>query len=329
MLSPELATKNREARRIVVLVGPTASGKTAVSIALAQQLGGEIISADSRQIYKLLDIGTAKPSTRQRSIVQHHFVDELSPAEDFNAGEFGEQGRVVVDEILSRNKMPIVVGGSGLYVQSLVDGFFDGPGADKEFREILERRVENGELPQLINELKIVDPISAGRIDPTKPRRVIRALEVFHITGKPLSQHHQESTIPVNFSPAFFGLNWERHMLYERINRRCDEMIHAGLLDEVEHLATLGYSASLNALNTVGYAEVFAHRRGEISFDEMLRLFKQNSRRYAKRQMTWFRKDPRIQWIEMSEDVLPGSVAGCIAEKFMDRETSARSSHHN
>ncbi len=329
MLSPELATKNREARRIVVLVGPTASGKTAVSIALAQLLDGEIISADSRQIYKLLDIGTAKPSTHQRSIVRHHFVDELSPAEDFNAGEFGERGRVVVDEILSRNNIPLVVGGSGLYVQSLVDGFFDGPGADKEFREILARRVENGELARLVDELKNVDPISADRIDPTKPRRVIRALEVFHITGKPLSQHHQESTIPVNFSPVFFGLNWERQMLYERINRRCDDMIHAGLLNEVEHLETLGYGASLNALNSVGYAEVFAHRRGEITYDEMMRLFKQNSRRYAKRQMTWFRKDPRIQWIEMSEDVLPGSVAACIAEKFMDLEKSARSSHHN
>ena len=317
MSSLKSVAENRGARRIVVLVGPTASGKTAVSLELAQMLDGEIISADSRQVFKHLDVGTAKPTPDQRSTVRHHFINELLPDQEFNAGEFGERGRAAIDEILSRGKTPIVVGGSGLYVRSLVNGFFDGPGADKEFRENLERRVENGELSRLIDELKSVDPISVDRIDPTKPRRIIRALEVFHVTGKPLSRHHQESRIQINFTPMLFGLNWDRKILYERINRRCDEMIHSGLLDEVAYLETLGYDDTLNALNTVGYAEVIAYRRAEISYDEMIRLFKQNSRRYAKRQMTWFRKDTRIQWIEMSEHVLPGSIAACIAEKFM------------
>ncbi|MBI5473946.1 MAG: tRNA (adenosine(37)-N6)-dimethylallyltransferase MiaA [Ignavibacteriae bacterium] len=312
-----MRVKNATDRRVVILVGPTASGKTAVSIELARLLDGEIISADSRQIYKHLDIGTAKPTRAQLSVVRHYFIDELSPAQEFNAAEFGEQGRRIIDNILLRGKVPIIVGGSGLYVQSLVDGFFDGPGADKEFREALERRIRNGELRQLIEELRLVDPISAERIDPTKPRRIVRALEVYHITGRPLSLHHQESKVNVNFTPAFFGLQWDRKILYDRINRRCDEMIRSGLLDEVERLVQMGFTGTLNALNTVGYSEAFAFRRGEISYDEMVRLFKQNTRRYAKRQLTWFRKDLRIRWLEMSDEMSATSIAECIVRKFI------------
>ncbi len=303
-------------RNVLVLVGPTASGKTAIAIELAKLLSGEIISADSRQIYKHLDIGTAKPTKDQLSAIKHHFVDELLPDQEFNAGEFGERGRNVIDDIIVRHKTPIVVGGSGLYVQSLIDGFFEGPGADKEFREILERRVEAGDLAQLIEELREVDPIAAERMDPTKPRRIIRALEVHHITGKPLSQHHQESKIKINFTPIIFGLDWERKVLYDRINRRCEEMIEAGLLKEVEHLEKLGFTSSLNALNTVGYAEAFAYRRGEISYEEMMRLFKQNSRRYAKRQLTWFRKDERIRWVKLNEQSIPIHIAEKLTETF-------------
>jgi tRNA dimethylallyltransferase len=302
--------------KVLVLVGPTASGKTAVSLELAKRLHSEIISADSRQLYQHLDIGSAKPTAAQLRTVKHHFINMLTPDRDFNAGEFGEQGRRVMDEIFSRKKTPIVVGGSGLYVQSLIDGFFDGPGADREFREILEQRLARGGLDILREELRMVDPVSAGRIDPTKPRRIIRALEVYHMTGKPLSQHQHDSKIQINFSPVFFGLEWERKALYERINRRCEEMIEAGLLKEVEHLEQLGYSSSLNALHTVGYAEAFAYRRGTIPFDEMMRLFKQNSRRYAKRQLTWFRRDKRIQWVMMNEDSNPSVAAETILRRF-------------
>ncbi|MEK7249593.1 MAG: tRNA (adenosine(37)-N6)-dimethylallyltransferase MiaA [Bacteroidota bacterium] len=304
------------ARNVLVLVGPTGSGKTAIAIELAKVLSGEIISADSRQIYKHLDIGTAKPSKDQLSAIKHYFVDELLPDQEFNAGEFGEKGRNVIDDIFARHNTPIVVGGSGLYVQSLIDGFFEGPGADKEFREILERKVAAGELPLLIEELRRVDPISADRIDPTKPRRIIRALEVYHITGKPISQHHRESKIQINFTPIMFGLDWEREVLYDRINRRCEEMVGTGLIREVEHLEKLGYTSSLNALNTVGYAEASAYRRGEISYDEMMRLFKQNSRRYAKRQLTWFRKDAGIHWLKLSELSASADVADEIRKKF-------------
>ncbi len=303
-------------RQVLVLVGPTASGKTAISIELAKLLDGEIISADSRQIYRDLDVGTAKPTKEQRAEVMHYFVDELLPDQEFNAGKFGEMGRGVIDEIFARQKTPIVVGGSGLYVRSLIDGFFEGPGADRKLRETFDRQVEAGELKHLVEELRRVDPVSASRIDPTKPRRIIRALEVFHTTGKPLSEHQQESSIVINFVPRIFGLEWERKALYERIDSRCDEMIRNGLLQEVEGLARSGYTTSLNALNTVGYAEAFAYQSGKIPYEEMVRLFKQNSRRYAKRQLTWFRKDERVTWITMSGQTRSDETALRIAQLF-------------
>ena len=282
-----------------MLVGPTASGKTTVALALARILDGEIISADSRQVYKFLDIGTAKPCPEERALVKHHFVDELTPNREFSAGGFGLRGREIIKEIFQRGKTPLVVGGSGLYVTSLVDGLFQGPGADNEFRAKLEDRVAAGDIASLIEELRKVDPVTAERADPTKPRRIIRALEVHHLTGTPISRHHETQQRIVDFTPVFFGLAWDRPALYRRVEERCDEMIKAGLLEEVEQLETLGYDSSLNALNTVGYAEAFAYRRGEISYREFVDLFKQNSRRYAKRQVTWFKRDPRIRWIRL------------------------------
>jgi tRNA dimethylallyltransferase len=273
------------------------------------------MSADSRQIFKYLDIGTAKPTPDQRESIKHYFVDELSPDHDFNAGEFGELGREVISKILRQHKLPIVVGGSGLYVQSLIDGFFEGPGADKEFRRALEQRVKIEGAEQLLDELRRIDPAAAMSIDPTKPRRIIRALEVYHLTGRPISMLHRERKIRVGFQPVFFGLDWQREALYKRIDASCEQMVAAGFLAEVEHIESMGYDDSLNALNTVGYAEAFAYRRGEISFDEFIRLFKQNSRRYAKRQLTWFRRDERIVWIGMSEERTTGGVVHEIIEK--------------
>ena len=304
-------------QKILVLVGPTASGKTEASICIAKHLNGEIISADSRQVYRYLDIGTAKPTPAQRQQVTHHFVDELLPDEDFSAGDFGLRGRQVIERIFERGKAPIVVGGSGLYIQALIDGIFKGPSADKALRARLEREVEEGRVSALIQELKRVDPDSATTADPTKPRRIIRALEVYHSTGKAISQYHRESTTPIPYACQFFGLEWDRQDLYERINRRCDNMVEAGLLGEVENLERRGYDSSLNALNTVGYAEAFTYRSGQISFDEMNRLFKQNSRRYAKRQLTWFRSDTRIKWIRMDETRKLTEVAQEIIEHFV------------
>jgi len=306
---------HQKERRVLVLVGPTASGKTAVSLHLAALLHGEIISADSRQVYRYLDIGTAKPTPQQRKAIPHHFIDMLLPDLDFNAGEFGTSGRAIVEEIFRRQHIPIVVGGSGLYVRSLIDGFFEGPGADPEFREAMEGRVADGQVALLIEELRAVDPNAAARADPTKPRRIIRALEVYHATGRPISELHRDQEITIPFAPVLFGLTMDRTLLYKRIEERCDAMLAEGLLNEVELLEKRGYTRYVNALNTVGYAEAFAYRAGEISHAEMVRLFKQSSRRYAKRQLTWFRRDPRIRWIDV-EGREEASVAGEIAEEF-------------
>jgi tRNA dimethylallyltransferase len=303
--------------KVLVLVGPTASGKTAIGVHLAKRLHGEVISADSRQVFKYLDVGTAKPTRAQRASVPHHFVDELLPDEEFNAGQFGDRGRVVIRKLFDKGLTPIVVGGSGLYVRSLIDGLFEGPGADKEYREILEARVRAGGVQKLIEELRTIDPGAAAKADPSKPRRIIRALEVYHVTGRPISAHHQEQHVLTEFRPVMFGLEWDRKTLYDRINRRCEEMIAAGLLQEVERLEKRGYDTSINALNTVGYAEAFAYRRGEISYDEMVRLFRQNSRRYAKRQLTWFRRDSRIQWIRINLLSTSEEVAEEISRRFV------------
>ncbi len=310
-----LASKTKPS--VLVLVGPTCSGKTAVSLALASHLNGEIISADSRQVYKHLDIGTAKPTMAERSIVRHHFVDELLPDQEFNAGEFGDQGRATIGRILEKNKLPIVVGGSGLYIRSLIDGLFEGPRADQEFRDAMESQVKEGRLGALLETLRRVDPESAARIDPTKPRRIIRALEVHRLAGRALSQLQRERKVEINFVPRLFGLQWERHVLYQRIEDRCQQMIERGFLSEVERLRLMGFDDSLNALNTVGYAEAFAYLRGAISYHEFVRLFKQNSRRYAKRQMTWFRRDHRIAWIEMDRRRSTDTVVKEITRRFL------------
>ena len=305
-----------ESRRVPVIVGPTASGKTEVALRLAEILEGEILSADSRQIYRYLDVGTAKPTPSQREKVRHHFIDELTPDAEFNAGKFGEMGRRAVDQIFERGRLPIVVGGSGLYVRSLIDGLFEGPGADPEYRDALEERIRRKGLPDLLEELRRLDPVTASRIDPTKPRRVIRALEVIHATGRSLSSHQAAAKIELNFVPVLFGLLWERKELYRRIDNRCDRMLAGGLLGEAAALKRLGYDLKLNALNTVGYKEAFAVLKGELAPAEMAGEFRKNSRRYAKRQMTWFRRDSRIRWIPMNDGKAEGEVAKGIAREF-------------
>ncbi len=298
---------------ILVVVGPTASGKTETGIALAGTLNGEILSADSRQIYRGLDIGTAKPTAAQRSAARHHFIDILDPDEEYNAGRFGEEARGVAAEILARGKTPIVVGGAGLYIRALVDGLHGGPGADRDIRRELERRgVEEG-LQPLLRELQRVDLATARRMRTPTLRRVVRALEVYHSTGIPLSAFQERGSSPGPWSAVFAGLLWERSVLYDRINARCGRMVEEGLLAEIERLEKEGYGEGTNALNTVGYKEGRAYRSGAISFTEMLRLFRQNTRRYAKRQMTWFRADSRITWFRMEE----GEVERRIAEHFL------------
>jgi tRNA dimethylallyltransferase len=279
------------------VVGPTGSGKSELALRLAEEWAGEIVNCDSLQLYRHLDIGTAKPTVKERGNIPHYFLDIIDPDQEYNAGIFGEQARSVVDRLFADRMVPVVVGGSGLYVRSLTDGLFDGPGADPEFRAIMERRLAQGEFPALLEELQRVDPASAARIDPSKPRRIVRALEVFHSTGTPLSALQERKKPQIDFTVLLCGLGLDRRQLYAGIERRVDGMIKRGLLEEVRRLQIMGYDRSLNALNTVGYAEAFAHLAGEISAEEMVRLIKRNTRRYAKRQMTWFSADRRVHWV--------------------------------
>ncbi len=309
-------TSEIEHQHLLVLVGPTASGKTPISLQIAEKIGAEIISADSRQIYKLMDIGTAKPTLEERKRVKHHFVDELLPDEDFNAGEYGKSGRQIIDEIFKCGKVPLVIGGSGLYIQAIIDGFFEGPSADQAIRHQLTKRMKKEGAEKLLKELQAIDPIAASSMLPSNTSRIIRALEVYKVTGMPISEL-QKTKIEINFSPIFVGLQWERAKLYERINQRVDLMLNQGLLGEVKRLQSRGYSLQLNALQTVGYKEVFDYLEGNINHERMTELIKQNSRRYAKRQLTWFRRDKRIKWFDVNAENDFNKIANEIIEFFI------------
>jgi tRNA dimethylallyltransferase len=309
--------------QVLAIVGPTASGKTTLSILLAEKLHGEIISADSRQIYKFLNIGTAKPPPEDLNRVHHHFIDILDPDQEYNAAEYGQRARIEIEELLKQGIQPIIVGGSGLYVRAIIDGFFQGPGKDSEIREQLEKEAQRFGAELLFDKLKRIDPVSAAKMDASKVRRVIRALEVYYTTGKPISDLHsaQESRAP--FEVMQYALEWERKTLYDRINHRIDEMMEKGLIEEVRELNTRGYLSGMNALNTVGYKETFDFIEGNLTKEEMVRCIKQNSRRFAKRQLTWFRADKRIRWIPVNEQTNWNEIAEMIQKEFQTAQKNA------
>ncbi len=289
-------------RKVIVIVGPTCSGKTQVAIKLAEKLSSEIISADSRQIFKYLSIGTAKPTVEELNKVKHHFVDLLNPDEDYNVSRFEEEALAVIENLFTQDKIPVVVGGSGLYVKAIVDGIFNSVNVDLDYRKELRELKEKYGNEFIYNELKKVDPISASKMLPQNWKRVMRALEVYHLTGKPIWQFQQEYKRDLDYIFFQYGLLWDRNILYKRIDRRVDIMIKNGLLDEVKNILSLGYSKNLNSLNTVGYKEIISYLENQISLETAISLIKRNTRRFAKRQLTWFRKDKRIKWINVNLD---------------------------
>jgi tRNA dimethylallyltransferase len=304
---------------VVVIVGPTCSGKTYLSLKLAELLDGEIISADSRQIYKLLNIGTAKPSADQLKKVIHHFVDELNPDADFNASKFAENAEDIFANLVEQNKIPIVVGGSGLYIKALIDGITESADTNNELRqELLAQRQKFGD-DFLYAELKKVDKISADKMLPQNWKRVMRALEVYRLTGDPIWHHHSSHKRISRFQYRQIGLMWDRKTLYNNIEVRVDEMIESGLVDEVKLILNCGYDKNINSLNTVGYKEIIQYLDNEISIERAVELIKRNTRRYAKRQMTWFNADKRIDWIQISSvkdlDLLAEKIAKEINER--------------
>ena len=297
---------------VLAIVGPTASGKTGFSIKIAEEINlktgneVEIISADSRQVYKHIPIATAQPAKKELNKFKHHFINEIELNVEFNAGEFGKKGRKIVDKIFNEGKIPLIIGGSGLYISALVYGLFDYDEfhdeeelkqKQEDIRQKLYDKLEKQGLEKLINELKKVDMETVNDMPQVTQRRVIRALEVFYLTGIPISVHRRKK-IEINFNPVQIGINWNRSDLYSRINSRVDLMIEQGLLEEVKSLRKKGYHYNkYNSLNTVGVKEAFDYFDDVINYDRMLELIKQNTRRYAKRQLTWFNRDKNIEWV--------------------------------
>ncbi len=301
---------------VVVIAGPTAVGKTRLSEYLAEHLPLEIISADSRQIYRHLDIGTAKADSNFRNSVPHHFVDICAPGDYFSAGRFSAEARRRVAEIFDRNRQPLVVGGSGFYISALIDGIFEIEARDPQVRENLEQRLHSEGLAALYRELVETDTQYAAKINANDKQRILRALEVKYITGRPFSFWHEKKTQPADFQSLMIGLTMDRRQLYRRINERVDAMLDQGLIEEVKKLKAMGYDPQINALNTVGYKEIFAFLNGAIDYDTMVELIKRNSRRYAKRQLTWFRRDERMEWHEISGENDLRVLAGQLAERI-------------
>ncbi|HHS13007.1 MAG TPA: tRNA (adenosine(37)-N6)-dimethylallyltransferase MiaA [bacterium] len=302
--------------RVLILVGPTASGKTAVSLKLAELLNGEIVSADSRQVYRGMDIGTAKPAPEEIGDIPHHCLDILDPEEPFSAGDFARLAREAVIQIIGRKRVPIIVGGSGLYVQALVDGFFPGNYRNIDLRANLKEEAKRFGSGYLYARLQSKDPCAAGKIHPNDQKRIIRALEVYSISGKPISSVQKEETLPGFFSPNFYGLRFPREILKERIRQRVDQMVEQGLFEEVRKLMDSSIDPGANSLDSLGYKETAAFLRGEIGKDEAVERIKRNTVRFAKRQMTWFRRDSRIKWIDIEETTPLNSAAEIIARHF-------------
>ena len=301
-------------KKVPIITGPTVSGKTALSLLLAKELKGEIISADSRQFYKDMDIGTAKIRPEEQEGIPHHFIDILEPSDYYSAGMFAGDAREKISELQEKGICPIVVGGSGLYIKALTEGIFEFDADFEPLRKTLLERVDAEGLQTLYAELKAYDPAYAEKVSANDKQRITRALEVFLATGRTFTDWHNEKTEPADFEPVFIGLKMEREILYERINKRVDKMIEDGLIEEVKALQEKGFTSEMNALNTVGYKEVFAHLSGELNRYEMSELIKRNTRRYAKRQMTWFKSQTSLHWFEVSdENSLPA-----ICEKIIN-----------
>jgi len=287
--------------KVLIIVGPTAVGKTELSLKIAERLRAEIVSADSRQVYRYMDIGTAKPTADELARVRHHFIDIRDPDQYYSAGEYGREARQCIAGLLQKKIQPVVVGGSGFYIRALVDGLFAPHFSDPAVKEKWRQRIREQGAEAVFEILRQVDPVTAGRLHVNDTQRVVRALEVYELAGTPISSFRKGREKPADFQPVFVGLSRERTRLYERIEKRVEQMIKAGLVDEVKSLQEKGWGPQLNALRTVGYQEVFSFLAGEISFEEMIRLIKMNSRRYAKRQLTWFRKDERIHWLDLDQ----------------------------
>ncbi|HTF91901.1 MAG TPA: tRNA (adenosine(37)-N6)-dimethylallyltransferase MiaA [Verrucomicrobiae bacterium] len=283
--------------KVVIVLGPTAVGKSEVALALAESLNGEIINADSQQVYRYMDIGTGKLSMGERERVPHHLIDIVDPDGEFNAAQFRRLASEAIREISERKRNVIVCGGTGLYLKALTQGLFEGPGQDPAIRRALESEIAERGLASLYRRLENIDPTVSSSIHPNDRQRVIRALEIYQLTGKPLSQWQGAHGFQENpFAVRAIGLNRERAELYDFINRRSEEMVRDGFLEEVRGLVHRGFGPELKPLQSVGYRQMVAVLEGRLTMAEGLAEMRQETRRLAKRQLTWFRRDETIQW---------------------------------
>ncbi|WP_081092413.1 tRNA (adenosine(37)-N6)-dimethylallyltransferase MiaA [Peribacillus simplex] len=308
--------------KLLVIIGPTAVGKTKMSIEMAKLFNGEIISGDSMQVYKGMDIGTAKIKMEEMEGVPHYLLDIKEPDEPFSAAEFQERANACIEDIHGRGKLPIIVGGTGLYIQSVIyDYQFSEAPSDLEYREGLEKQIRESGIDPVFDQLRKVDPESAKRIHPNNVRRVIRALEIFHCTGKTMSEQLDDQPTELKYETCIIGLTMEREKLYQRIDQRVDGMVDEGLIHEVQSFYDQGLK-DCQSIQAIGYKEIYDYFDGRASVDEAVETLKQNSRRYAKRQLTWFRNKMDVIWFNMTD--LEGfpkkihEISGFIAGKLFN-----------
>lgn len=290
--------------KIICIAGPTASGKTDLAVWLAQQLDGEVVSCDSMQVYRRMNIGTAKPDMAERRGIVHHMMDVAEPDEPMSVGKFTDMAAPIVDDILARGKTAILAGGTGMYMDALIRGNDFAPTPATGCRERLQERARQESIEVLLEELRAVDPESAARLHPSDERRIIRALEIYQETGKTITQHNLETQlVPDRYSPVWLGLDFaDRADLYRRIDLRVDKMLEWGLLDEIRGLLAEGLSPGTTALQAIGYKEFLPVLAGEVPLEAAVEEVKRSSRRYAKRQLTWFRRNSAINWLHRTPE---------------------------
>jgi tRNA dimethylallyltransferase len=312
-------TSMRPARIAVgFIVGPTGAGKSALAMAVAERSNCEIVNADSRQFYRGMDLGTAKPSAEDRRRVPHHLIDVRNPDESLDVAEFAQLARAAIEEIAARGRNPLVVGGSGLYLRVIRGGIFRGPPASSEIRNRLAKTAEEQGVPYLHQRLRELDPEAANRIGVNDLYRIVRALEVFELTGETISTHQKRHRFAdLGYDTLTIGIEVERKKLYTAIDARFDAMVAAGLVDEVRALIQAGYSPEKPPLSTIGYKQIAAYLSGELTLAYAIALAKQESRRLAKRQLTWFRREPEIVWLDPERGA---DDALALFEKFSRRE---------
>lgn len=310
-----VGSEGRAKPPLVAIVGPTAVGKSDLALHLALALNGEIVSADSRQVYRYLDIGTAKPTPEEQALVPHHLIDVVDPNQVYTVAEYQRDAYRAIDDILSRGRIPFLVGGTGLYVRAIVEGLrIPRVPPDRRLREMLEQRAVEAGPEALYRELQQIDPEAAAQIDWRNVRRVIRAIEVHRVTGRPISELRQSQR---RYTVLMIGLTIDRAELYRRIDERVERMVAAGLVDEVRRLVDMGYSFDSPAMSGLGYRQIGAYVRGEVDLDRAVEMVKNATHRFARQQYTWFRlDDQRIHWLEARPGVTDEALA--LVERWLD-----------